>query len=228
MPSANWRACSARPERRPKEAEWSGHADKLAKAFLEAFWREDHFGEYVHPEHGLVDTHGLSDVNWAAVAFGLADDRQLERLWPRLMGEPAFWAGDMPTQIVTKPFAYEKWESSRSPDCPADPLNDVAAMGRVWYLEAMACQRMKARARLVDSVRKVCRAAKGTAIGASGTISSPTAPCRRTARRSIANTPRSWRGWCSATGKSSFHNPGQASADGPPSSGSRQPPQRQS
>ena len=34
-------------------------------------------------------------------------------------------------------------------------------MGRVWYLEAMACQRMKARARLVDSVRKVCRAAKG-------------------------------------------------------------------
>ncbi|MBI4324170.1 MAG: hypothetical protein HY674_02810 [Chloroflexi bacterium] len=143
-----------------KEADWSGHADKLAKTFLEAFWREDHFGEYVHPEHGLVDTHGLSDVNWAAVAFGLADDRKLERLWPRLMGEPGFWAGDMPTQIVTKPFAYEKWEFSRSPDCPADPLNDVAAMGRVWYLEATACQRMKSRARLVDSVRKVCRAAQ--------------------------------------------------------------------
>jgi len=35
-------------------------------------------------------------------------------------------------------------------------------MGRVWYLEATACQRMKARDRLVDSVRKVCRAAKGT------------------------------------------------------------------
>jgi hypothetical protein len=142
-------------------AVWSGHADKLANAFLMAFWREDHFGEYVHPEHGLVDTHGLSDVNWAAVAFGLADDRKLERLWPRLMGEPAFWAGGMPTQLVTQPFAYEKWEFSRSPDCPAEPLNDVAAMGRVWYLEAMACQRMKARARLVDSVRKVCRAAKG-------------------------------------------------------------------
>jgi hypothetical protein len=142
-------------------AVWSGHADKLANAFLMAFWREDHFGEYVHPEHGLVDTHGLSDVNWAAVAFGLADDRKLERLWPRLMGEPAFWAGGMPTQLVTEPFAYEKWEFSRSPDCPAEPLNDVAAMGRVWYLEAMACQRMKARARLVDSVRKVCRAAKG-------------------------------------------------------------------
>ena len=144
-----------------KEAAWSGHADKLTKAFLEAFWREDHFGEYVHPEHGLVDTHGLSDVNWAAIAFGLADHRKLERLWPRLMGEPGFWAGDMPTQLVTKPFAYEPWESSRSSDCPVEPFNDVAAMGRVWYLEATACQRMKARKRLVDSVCKVCRAATG-------------------------------------------------------------------
>jgi hypothetical protein len=144
-----------------KQSIWSGHADKLAKAFVEVFWREDHFGEYLHPQHGLIDAHGLSDVNWAAIAFGLAQKRKLERLWSRLMGEPAFWAGDMPTQVVTKPFAYEDWEFSRSPDCPADPLNDVAAMGRVWYLEARACQRMKARARLVDSVRKVCRAAQG-------------------------------------------------------------------
>jgi len=144
-----------------KETTWAGHAGRLARAFRQAFWREDHFGEYVHPEHGLVDSHGLSDVNWAAIAFRLADDRQLERLWSRLIGEPAFWAGDMPTQIVTKPFAYESWEVRRSPDCPADPLNDVAAMGRVWYLEAVACQRMKARARLVDSVHKVCRAAQG-------------------------------------------------------------------
>jgi hypothetical protein len=109
-----------------------------------------------------VDTHGLSDVNWAAAAFGLVDDRRIKRLWPRLLAEPGFWAGDMPTQIVTKPFAYEEWESRRSPDCSVEPLNDVAAMGRVWYLEATACQRMKARARLVDSARKVCRAAEGT------------------------------------------------------------------
>ena len=145
-----------------KAAEWSGQADRLAKTFRDLFWREDHFGEYIHPAHGLVDTHGLSDVNWGAVAFSLTDDRQLERLWPRLIAEPAFWLGDMPTQVVTKPFAYEAWESSRSTDCPAEPLNDVAAMGRVWYLEALACQRMKARARLVDGVRKVCRAASGT------------------------------------------------------------------
>lgn len=140
---------------------WSSHADRLARDFAKAFWCDDHFGEYVHPEHGLVDTHGLSDVNWAAVAFDLADSRKLKRLWPRLMSEPAFWAGDMPTQVVTKPFSYDKWESARSTECAVDPLNDVAAMGRVWYLEAVACQRMKAHARLVESVRKVCRAASG-------------------------------------------------------------------
>ncbi len=143
-----------------KGAVWSSQADRLEGAFVEAFWRDDHFGEYVHPEHGLVDSHGLSDVNWAAVAFGLADEPRLKRLWPRLTAEPAFWTGGMPTQLVTRPFAYESWESNRAADCPADPLNDVAAMGRVWYLEALACRRMKAHARLVDSTRRVCLAAK--------------------------------------------------------------------
>ncbi|HSA94544.1 MAG TPA: hypothetical protein VLJ16_00740, partial [Acidobacteriota bacterium] len=62
---------------------WTGEADALAEAFIEAFWREDHFGEYVHPERGLVDSHGLSDVNWAAVAFGLVTGAKLERVWAR-------------------------------------------------------------------------------------------------------------------------------------------------
>lgn len=143
-----------------KAKEWTAQADKLAKTFIEAFWREDHFGEYVHPEHGLVDSHGLSDVNWAAVAFGVATGKKLELVWARLMKEPAFWLGGMPTLNVTKPFSYEKWEINVEPDCISDPLNDVAAMGRVWYLEAVACQRMKAYDRLVESARKVCRAAK--------------------------------------------------------------------
>jgi hypothetical protein len=103
---------------------------------------------------------GLSDVNWAAVTFDMVADRKLELLWARLLGEPGFWPADMPTLIVTKPFSYEKWEYTKSVDCPGDPLNDVAAMGRVWYLEAAACRRMKAYERLVESTRKVCRAAK--------------------------------------------------------------------
>ena len=142
-----------------REAAWSGQADKLAQAFHGAFWRQDHFAEYIHAERGLVDSHGLSDVNWAAVAFGIAVDRSLELLWPRLLKEPGFWLGDMPTQLVSKPFSYEKWEYNEPVPLQVSPLNDVAAMGRVWYLEATACQRMHARERLVESVRKVCRAA---------------------------------------------------------------------
>jgi hypothetical protein len=138
---------------------WSGLASKLAQSFVTAFWRQDHFAEYVHAERGLIDSHGLSDVNWAAIAFGIAGRVNLKVLWPRLLKEPGFWLGDIPTQLVTKPFTYEKWEYNEPLPFAVPPLKDVAAMGRVWQLEALACQRMKARERLVESTRKVCRAA---------------------------------------------------------------------
>jgi hypothetical protein len=108
----------------------------------------------------LVDSHGLSDVNWAAIAFGVGAERRLESLWARLQKEPDFWRGGMPTQNVTKPFSYESWETLENADCPVPVLNDVAAMGRVWHLEVLACRRMGAHDRLVESVRRVCRAAK--------------------------------------------------------------------
>ena len=142
------------------DSEWLGHADKLAQRFVATFWRQDHFAEYVHAERGLVDSHGLSDVNWAAVAFGLATDAHLEVLWPRLMETPEFWQGGMPTQIVTKPFTYEAWEYHEPLPFPVtSPVHDIAAMGRVWYLETTACQRRHTSERLVESVRRVCRAA---------------------------------------------------------------------
>jgi hypothetical protein len=153
------RLCKAAGEK-AREVAWTDHAENLAKTFIAAFWREDHFAEYVHVERGLVDSHGLSDVNWAAIALGVAPDQSLEPLWPRLLKEPGFWLGDMPTQNVTKPFAYEKWEYNEPVPFQVSPLNDVAAMGRVWYLEAAACRRLRAHDRLVESVRKVCRAAK--------------------------------------------------------------------
>jgi len=143
-----------------KAGEWTERADALTAAFLEAFWRDDHFGEYVHPERGLVDSHGLTDVNWAAVAFGLVTGERLERVWARLASEPAFWWGGMPTLNAARPFGYEAWETQARPECGVDPLNDVAAMGRAWYLEVVACRRMGARDRLVESVRRVCRAAQ--------------------------------------------------------------------
>jgi hypothetical protein len=143
----------------PKAGVWTGHADRLVESFLAAFWRDDHFIEYIHEERGPVDSHGLSDVNWAAVAFGVAADRHLSTLWPRLMKESGFWHGNMPTQLVTRPFSYEVWERADPvPFADTARMYDVAAMGRVWYLEGTACLRMKEYSRLVESVRKVCRA----------------------------------------------------------------------
>jgi hypothetical protein len=68
----------------------------------------------------------------------------------------------MPTLTVTKPFSYEPWEYHEElPFVPGNgPVYDVAAMGRVWYLEVLACRRMGDRKRLEQSVRQVCRAAE--------------------------------------------------------------------
>ncbi len=142
------------------QAKWGQRADRLRNQFVATFWRDDHFAEYVHADRGLVDAHGLSDVNWAAVAFGLAEQNQIARLWPRLANDNGFWMGQMPTQIVTRPFTYEPWELHEPLPFPVmSPLHDIAAMGRVWYLEALACQRQSARERLLTSLRHVCRAA---------------------------------------------------------------------
>ncbi len=142
-------------------AAWENKAAELAKSFRETFWRGDHFAEYVHPERGVVDAHGLSDVNWAAVAFGIADETQTRTVWPLLMKAGGFWHGGMPTQTVTKPFSYEPWEYNEPVGFAVpSPVHDVAAMGRVWYLEAEACRRMGERERLVESARRVCRAAE--------------------------------------------------------------------
>jgi hypothetical protein len=142
---------------------WNRHADALAARFQEIFWRKDHFAEYVHPEHGVVDLHGLSDVNWAAIGLGIATSRQAKMLWPKLTRDPAFWRGDLPTHLVTKPGAYEKWEYAEPLPFPYDSYtHDVAAMGRVWYLEALACMRMRDYRRLRESVVKVCEMGKKT------------------------------------------------------------------
>jgi hypothetical protein len=138
--------------------QWAKRASDLETRFQEIFWRKDHFAEYVHPEHGVVDSHGLSDVNWAAIGLGIARSSQCRILWPVLMRESAqFWRGKMPTHLVTKPESYEKWEFQEPLPFPyAGYTHDVSAMGRVWYLEALACKRMGARRRLRESVLKVC------------------------------------------------------------------------
>ncbi|MGB7157175.1 MAG: hypothetical protein WBD40_03850 [Tepidisphaeraceae bacterium] len=142
-----------------RAARWLGEAEMLAATFREIFWLGDHFAEYVHPTHGVVDLHGLSDVDWAAIALGVATDEQAATLWPLLTREPAFWHGGMPTQLVSDPLAYQDWEKPEPlPFVHANgDFYDVAAMGRVWYLEALACRRMGDVERLRESVRLVCR-----------------------------------------------------------------------
>ena len=144
--------------RRDAAVSWNRYADALRAKFAAVFWQRDHFAEYVHPSHGLVDLHGLSDVNWAAIGLDVADDGQTKRLWPILMQEPMFWRGGMPTHLVTKPGAYQQWEHAEPlPFKYTDWTNDVAAMGRVWYLEVLACLRMREHKRLRESVSKVCQ-----------------------------------------------------------------------
>ncbi|MDR3690710.1 MAG: hypothetical protein P4L46_15130 [Fimbriimonas sp.] len=146
--------------RRNEADQWTKAADNLSKHFRDLFWKDDHFGEYIHVERGLVDSHGLSDTNWAAIAFGLATKGQTEILWPRLIADKAFWPGNMPTATVTKPFAYQDWEDEKVPFAAISPTNDVASMGRTWYVESLACKRMGARERLIESARLVSKAAE--------------------------------------------------------------------
>ncbi len=149
-----------RAARVPSSMNWRDLADAITTAFSRQFWIDDHFAEYIHVQRGVVDRHGLSDTNLAAVAFGVASDRQLRKLWPRLMAEDGFWYGGMPTGTMTKPFSTEEWENDPVPFDIPSLTNDVAAMGRVWYLEALACKRMRAWDRLRSSTKAVCQAAK--------------------------------------------------------------------
>ena len=124
-------------------------AHRIQQNFLTQFWVQDHFAEYLHPERGLIANHGLTDVDWAALATGIATSEQRSVLWPQLKSEVRFHYGGMPTGIATRPETYEPWEFHH-PD-----RHDLAAMGRVWYLEAWARARMGDAPGLLDGIRKV-------------------------------------------------------------------------
>jgi hypothetical protein len=124
-------------------------AERIRHHFLTRFWVTDHFAEYLNPDHGLIASHGLTDVDWAAIATGIATAEQTAILWPQLVNEERFHYGGMPTGIATRPETYEMWEFKY-----ADRY-DLAAMGRVWYLEAWARWRMGDGQGLLDGLRKV-------------------------------------------------------------------------
>jgi hypothetical protein len=127
-------------------------ANRIEAHFRTRFWLQDRFVEYIHPERGAIASHGLTDVDWSAIATGVATAEQRSILWPQLKEEKRFYYGGMPTGIATLPETYEKWECG-------DRM-DLAAMGRVWYLEAWARARMGDAAGLIDSIRRVCKAGR--------------------------------------------------------------------
>ena len=125
-------------------------AERIQRHFVIRFWINNHFAEYLHPQRGLIANHGLTDVDWAAIAMDLASPEQRVILWPQLRDEKRFHYGGMSTGISTRPETYERWEFTY-----ADRY-DLAAMGRVWYLEASARARMGDAQGLLDGLRKVC------------------------------------------------------------------------
>jgi hypothetical protein len=65
----------------------------------------------------------------------------------------------MPTQIVTRPYLIAEWELAEDVDFAVDrgKTYDMAAMGRVWYLDMLASAKMKDYARLKEGVRLVSK-----------------------------------------------------------------------
>lgn len=136
---------------RPADArKYRALATRVTDHFRRDFWAGDHFAEYIHPQRGVIARHGLTDVDWSAIATGLAKDSQRSALWPRLRDEPGFDYGGMPAGIAARPETYEDWEFTTG------DRHDLAAMGRVWYLQCWALARMKDGPRLLASIRKVC------------------------------------------------------------------------
>jgi hypothetical protein len=124
-------------------------ANRIQHNFITRFWIKDHFAEYLHPQRGLIANHGLTVVDWAAIATGIATPEQQAILWKQLKNEERFHYGGMPTGISTSPETYEAWEFTY-PD-----RYDLSAMGRVWYLEAWARARTGDAQGLLQGLRKV-------------------------------------------------------------------------
>lgn len=124
-------------------------AETLTAAFRRRFWTGNHCVEYIHPERGPISHHGLTDVDWAAVATGVASAEQIATLWPQLKENTAFLYGGIPGGISTKPESYEDWEMQNI------DRHDLAAMGRSWYLECWARSRQGDKEGVLRSLRQV-------------------------------------------------------------------------
>ena len=126
---------------------YSSIAEKVKAAFRKNFWRDGHCIEYLTYDRKPV-CHGYTDVDWAAIAVGILSSEQEKQVWSKVRNESGFYYGGMPTAISTRPDLYP------------GPGNELAAMGRVWYLECRARAKMGDRAGIIKSLRQVCLVGK--------------------------------------------------------------------
>jgi hypothetical protein len=89
----------------------------------------------------LKHTHGMSDVNFALVGYGVADDAQAKSIWRYFQAhEDAFY--------IYKGVACPTWTTELPETYTADELNtinpqkDRTALGRVWRHDAWMRKRM--------------------------------------------------------------------------------------
>lgn len=134
-----------------KAGKYNELAERIVSFFRTRFWLGDHFAEYIHPERGKISNHGLTDTDWSYIAMGIASPEQVSILWPQLKDEKKFYYNGMPTVIATLPSTYEKWESTYN------DINELAAMGRVWYIEAKARTNRHDATGLAETIRSVCK-----------------------------------------------------------------------
>ena len=98
----------------------------------------------IHPtsEPYLKYTHGMSDVNFALVGYGVADDQQAHSVWECFKArEEAFYTHEgvsCPTWTTERPELYTGKElNSINPD------KDRTAFGRMWRHDAWMRKRMR-------------------------------------------------------------------------------------
>jgi hypothetical protein len=129
-------------------------ADRITTAFRSQFWDGSQCFEYIDPKGNRIPGHGLTDVDWIAVATHTASPDQVKAVWPRLREAKGFIYSGLPTGIATKPETYADWEITSD-------RHDIAAMGRVWYLEAWARAEMGDGDGLAASLRQVAESGRG-------------------------------------------------------------------
>ncbi len=135
---------------------------RVSGYFCREFWTGTQCVEYINPTRGKITSHGLTDVDWTALATNIfpydvrtgigfvpSKPSNSDILWEQVRSDTAFYYAGMPTGICTRPEAYEKWEFT------FEDTQDLAAMGRVWYAEAWARRNNRDADGLVDGLRRV-------------------------------------------------------------------------